>query len=56
VHPDGSRLVSVPDLVGELAARLGTDWSATTDQAGEQLELGRREGLDSLCRRLVDLT
>jgi len=56
VHPDGSRLVSVPDLVGELAARFGTDWSATTDQAGEQLELGRREGLDSLCRRLVDLT
>ena len=56
VHPDGSRLVSVPDLVGELAARLDTDWSATTDQAGEQLELGRREGLDSLCRRLVDLT
>jgi glutamate---cysteine ligase / carboxylate-amine ligase len=56
VHPDGSRLVSVPDLVGELAARLGTDLSATTDQAGEQLELGRREGLDSLCRRLVDLT
>jgi glutamate---cysteine ligase / carboxylate-amine ligase len=56
VHPDGSRLVSVPDLGGELAARLDTDWSATTDQAGEQLELGRREGLDSLCRRLVDLT
>jgi glutamate---cysteine ligase / carboxylate-amine ligase len=56
VHPDGARLVSVPDLVGELAARLDTASSATTDQAGEQLELGRREGLGSLCRRLVDLT
>jgi carboxylate-amine ligase len=56
VHPDGSRLGSVPDLVAELAARLDLDGLGLTDQAGEQLAVGRKEGLDSLCRRLVDLT
>jgi carboxylate-amine ligase len=56
VHPDGSRLVSVPELLGELVARVGLDDIALSDQAGEQLALGRADGLESLCRRLVELT
>lgn len=56
VHPDGSRLVSVPDLIGELTTRLDMPPLAVADQAGEQLAIGREEGLESLCRRLVDLT
>jgi gamma-glutamyl:cysteine ligase YbdK (ATP-grasp superfamily) len=56
VHPDGSRLVSVPALLEELAERVGLDGVTVPDQAGEQLDIGRAEGLDSLCRRLVELT
>ena len=56
VHPDGSRLASVPELVEELTERLGVQSPDLSDQAGEQLELGRSDGLESLCRRLVDLT
>jgi len=56
VHPDGSRLASVPELVEELTERLGAQGPDLSDQAGEQLELGRSDGLESLCRRLVDLT
>jgi glutamate---cysteine ligase / carboxylate-amine ligase len=56
VHPDGSRLVSVSDLLEELAARVGVEAVDLPDQALEQLEAGRAEGLDSLSRRLVELT
>jgi glutamate---cysteine ligase / carboxylate-amine ligase len=62
VHPDGDRLVSVPELLEELLGRLGLDGNdhvgalVELDQAGEQLELGRREGLRSLCEHLVALT
>jgi glutamate---cysteine ligase / carboxylate-amine ligase len=57
VHPDGSRLVSAPELLEELAARIGVEPVAgSLAQADEQLEAGRAEGLDSLCRRLVELT
>jgi gamma-glutamyl:cysteine ligase YbdK (ATP-grasp superfamily) len=56
VHPDGSRLASVPELVEELTERLGARSPDLSDQAEEQLELGRSDGLESLCRRLVDLT
>jgi glutamate---cysteine ligase / carboxylate-amine ligase len=56
VHPDGSRLASVPELVEELTERLGVQSPDLSDQADEQLELGRSDGLESLCRRLVDLT
>ena len=56
VHPDGSRLVSVTDLMTEVAGRLDLDSLGLTNQAGEQLAIGRGEGLESLCRRLVDLT
>ena len=56
VHPDGSRLVSVSDLLEELAARVGVAAFDLPDQALEQLEAGRAEGLDSLSRRLVELT
>jgi len=67
VHPDGSRLVPVSALLDELleglepvARRLGGSHLlaplAELDQAGEQLELGRREGLRPLCESLVELT
>jgi glutamate---cysteine ligase / carboxylate-amine ligase len=58
IHPDGKRLVAVPELVDELAERLGTETTSLRelDQAGEQLELGRARGLRALCERLVALT
>ena len=56
VHPDGSRLVSVPELLDELVERVGSRKPDVPDQAGEQLEVGRADGLESVCRRLVELT
>jgi carboxylate-amine ligase len=56
VHRDGSRLASVPDLLGELGALVGVDGVEAFDQAGEQRELCRSEGLESLSRRLIALT
>ena len=56
VHPDGSRLVAVPELLEELTALAGSDGLDLPDEAGEQRETGRGAGLESLCRRLVDLT
>jgi len=56
VHPDGSRLVRVPELLAELAERVGSQAPDVPDQAGEQLEVGRADGLESVCRRLVELT
>jgi carboxylate-amine ligase len=59
IHPDGSRLVAVTELLDELVGRVGedvVDAVRALDQAGEQLEVGRRHGLEALCRRLVDLT
>jgi len=56
VHPDGSRLVTVQELLEELGERVGMDGIALTHEADGQLALGRSEGLDALCRRLVDLT
>jgi glutamate---cysteine ligase / carboxylate-amine ligase len=62
VHPDGSRLVSVPELLDELLVWLALEGDEhvrpllALDQAGEQLELGRREGLRSLGQHLVALT
>jgi glutamate---cysteine ligase / carboxylate-amine ligase len=56
VHPDGSRLVSVPELLAELAERVGAQKSDVPDQAREQLDVGRADGLESVCRRLVELT
>jgi carboxylate-amine ligase len=67
VHPDGSHLQPVPEQLGELltrvlptAERLGSaDLLAPLeglDQAREQLGLGGRQGLRSLCERLVALT
>jgi carboxylate-amine ligase len=56
VHPDGSRLASVSELLQELLARLGSGALDVPDQAREQLDVGRAEGLDSLSRRLVELT
>ena len=56
VHPDGSRLVPVPGLLGELAKRVGSEVAGVSDQAREQLDVGRADGLEPLCRRLVELT
>ena len=59
IHPDGDRLATVADLLDELAGRLGNgvvEPARSLDQGGDQLELGRADGLQSLCRRLVELT
>jgi glutamate---cysteine ligase / carboxylate-amine ligase len=59
IHPDGARLASVPELLDDLAGRVGSaavDPVRELDQAGEQLDLGRVRGLRSLCERLVELT
>jgi carboxylate-amine ligase len=59
IHPDGGRLATVPELVDELAARLGAetvDPVRELDQAGEQLRVGRAQGFATLCRQLVELT
>jgi carboxylate-amine ligase len=67
VHPDGSRLASVPDLTAELLERvtpavesLGSshllaplERLARCSQAEEQLELGRVDGLEALVARIV---
>jgi glutamate---cysteine ligase / carboxylate-amine ligase len=58
VHPSGERLAAIPELLDELAGRVG-DAAAPVrelDQAGLQLALGRGEGLRSVCERLVALT
>jgi glutamate---cysteine ligase / carboxylate-amine ligase len=59
IHPDGDRLATVPELLDELAARLGdevVDPVRELDQAGAQLALGRAHGLRALGERLVALT
>jgi carboxylate-amine ligase len=59
IHPDGTRLATVPELLDEVAARVGSaavDPVLELDQAGDQLELGRTSGLGLLCERLVALT
>jgi glutamate---cysteine ligase / carboxylate-amine ligase len=67
IHPDGGRLVRGSDLLGELrdlveptAERFETTHLlAPLDglaQAEEQLELGRRDGLRTVCEHLVALT
>jgi glutamate---cysteine ligase / carboxylate-amine ligase len=59
IHPDGTRLAPVPELLDELAGRVGAgmvDPLRELDQAYEQVRLGRAEGLVSLCQRLVALT
>lgn len=67
VHPQGGRVVSPAELLEELlerlrpaAERLGCaghlDVLAGLDQAGDQLAVGRGEGLPALCGRLLALT
>ncbi|HEX6489863.1 MAG TPA: YbdK family carboxylate-amine ligase [Gaiellaceae bacterium] len=68
IHPEGDRLVSVPELTAELieliapaAERFGTlDLLAAIDpthcEAERQLELGRASGLEALCADLVERT
>jgi carboxylate-amine ligase len=67
LHPEGSRLVSVPGLLAELlervaptARRLGSEGLLrpleTLAQADEQLAVGREQGLAALGNRLVALT
>ncbi len=67
VHPNGTRLVSVPELLDELLEGLGPTLRSlgcesllaplsSLDQAGMQLAVGRDGGLRPLCERLVALT
>jgi glutamate---cysteine ligase / carboxylate-amine ligase len=59
IHPTGDRLATLKELTDELVARLGEDVAGPVrelDQAGDQLRIGRAEGLRSLCERLVALT
>jgi carboxylate-amine ligase len=67
VHPEGGRLSDPAGLLAELlervapwARRLGSNVLLgpleNLDQAGDQLALGRSEGLGSVCGRLVELT
>jgi carboxylate-amine ligase len=55
IHPEQDLLVPARELLAELAARLGVDVSPLLDldQAAEQLETGRREGLHTLCGSLL---
>jgi carboxylate-amine ligase len=67
IHPDGTRIAPVDELLDELLERVGPKAEelgsagllrplARLDGAREQLEVGRSEGLAALCRRLIDLT
>jgi carboxylate-amine ligase len=58
VHPNGDRLASIAELLEELAGRVGDAVAPVRrlDQAGQQLALGRAEGLRSVCEQLVALT
>jgi glutamate---cysteine ligase / carboxylate-amine ligase len=67
VHPDGTRLCDPAGLLAELLERV-EPWARRLrgdvllgpleglDQAGDQLALGRSEGLPALCEHLVELT
>jgi gamma-glutamyl:cysteine ligase YbdK (ATP-grasp superfamily) len=68
IHPDGDEALSVPELAAELfdwirpaARELGSeellaairpDWC----EGDRQLEIGRSDGLESVCRDLVERT
>jgi carboxylate-amine ligase len=59
IHPEEDRLASIPELLDELAARLGAEVVEPVralDQAGDQIALGQAEGLRALCERLIGLT
>jgi glutamate---cysteine ligase / carboxylate-amine ligase len=58
VHPSGDRLAAIPELLDELAGRVGDAVGPVRmlDQTGRQLALGRSEGLRAVCERLVALT
>jgi carboxylate-amine ligase len=59
IHSTGDRVASAAELLDELGERIGMEMVEgvrNLDQAGQQLELGRAEGLTAVCRRLVELT
>ena len=67
IHPEEERLATPAELLAELLERveptareLGSadllDLLTGLDQAGAQLEIGRRDGLETLCGTLVALT
>ena len=67
IHPEEDRLASPAELLAELLERVKPTARSLgsadllgrlegLDQAGAQLELGRRDGLRSLCETLVALT
>jgi carboxylate-amine ligase len=68
IHPDGTRLLGVPELTEELLALVGpsADELGTRDllgaidpsrsEADDQLAVGRSEGLEAVCADLVERT
>jgi carboxylate-amine ligase len=60
IHPEEERLATPAELLAELLRGLGSadllGRLEGLDQAGAQLEIGRRDGLRSLCETLVALT
>jgi carboxylate-amine ligase len=59
IHPDGSRLLRAWELLEELGGLVGREAVAPLvdlAQADEQLEVGRADGLQAVCGRLVELT
>jgi carboxylate-amine ligase len=68
IHPDGDRLVRVPELTYELleligprAEKLGTTGELaaldpTTCEGERQLQIGERDGLEAVCADLIDRT
>ena len=58
VHPDGEELAPARLLLAELGAELDVDVREleALDQADEQLDVGRRDGLRALEERIVALT
>ena len=68
IHPDGTRLIGVPELTEELRGLVGpsVDELGTRDllaaidpsrsEADDQLAVGRSEGLEAVCADLVERT
>jgi glutamate---cysteine ligase / carboxylate-amine ligase len=57
-HPDGKRLVGVPELLAELLERVGLPGLIDGDgcEGDRQLELGAAEGLGAVCADLIART
>jgi carboxylate-amine ligase len=58
VHPDGERLVTVPELLDEVRRLIDADLplDGSTCEGDRQLEIGHTEGLVAVCADLVERT